>query len=425
MPITAQLLSKYLNNYFVETGSFIGDGIHTAVSQGFSDIRSIEFYLPLVDRCRTRFQTNPTVKVIRGNSGVDLERVISDINEPITFWLDAHYSGDGTAYANKFCPVMDELDQISRHPIKTHTILIDDRRLFGREDHMDGIPFPEVTEEAIISRLKEINPNYIISYGDSTIKDDVIIAYIPSMSPTEQFLVDNDVPIHSGKIVLPEDTQHVKLDIGLSYSAPCSRVWFDREENLAVYAFEPKEYNVKSVRRGCTHRPIYSPAVEEKYVGTRFWVLQCALTEKASDNEHTTFYHAWDHGTGSLYIPNEEIGKNQGTEQVRLFTLEKFFEHFPFDMVPIIEYIKLDTQGSDLDILKGAGKYLPERVVWVTVECLESDKFYHNVTNSMSAVAEFLKTQGFEQIDHPNTKDPTFFNTRFPEHKDVFIHQQS
>lgn len=96
----------------------------------------------------------------------------------MTFWLDGHYSGHGTGFDGSYCPVMHELDQIARHHINTHTILIDDRRLFGRTDHQAGTPFPDVTEEMMITKIKSINPRYQISYDDSGIIQDVIVATI-------------------------------------------------------------------------------------------------------------------------------------------------------------------------------------------------------------------------------------------------------
>lgn len=134
----------------------------------------------------------------------------------------------------------------------------------------------------------------------------------------EQFLKDSGIPMCDGKIVVPDGTKHIKLDVGLSYSAPMSQVWLTNEPDLAVYAFEPKSYNIESVKSGCDKLlGSHGAPLEKKYVGTQLWVVPCALTDVAGEEEYGTFYHAWDHGTGSLYVPNEQVGANGGEEQVR------------------------------------------------------------------------------------------------------------
>ena len=204
MPILKEFLGNYPNDYFVETGSFVGDGIQSALDTNFQHILSIEFYYPLVEKCRERFKEYKNVKVIHGSSSSELYETIKNIQKPITFWLDAHYSGEGTAHDGKYCPILEELEQIRNHNVKNHTILIDDRRLFGRNDKKFGIAFPEITETMIINKIKEINPKYEISYGDSTIKNDIIIAKVknPPSPPTEIPLEYKERYTMNGKVTV-------------------------------------------------------------------------------------------------------------------------------------------------------------------------------------------------------------------------------
>ena len=72
-------------------------------------------------------------------------------------------------------PVLKELAIIGRHPIKKHTILIDDRRQVGTAD------FDFVTEEQIRDAMRKINPAYRFSYetgsnANPMFKNDVIVA---------------------------------------------------------------------------------------------------------------------------------------------------------------------------------------------------------------------------------------------------------
>ena len=78
----------------------------------------------------------------------------------------------------KSAPLLDELIAIAKHPIKTHTILIDDRRLIGTVD-LACPGWAELTEELVIEAIMAINPEYEISYRDTKHgKQDVIVARI-------------------------------------------------------------------------------------------------------------------------------------------------------------------------------------------------------------------------------------------------------
>jgi hypothetical protein len=170
-----QGFKAYPNHYFVETGSFHGGGIRKALEAGFPVIHSLEINQAFVDECRRDFAGFPQVHVWRANSGTDLGGIISDIHSPITFWLDGHnifVDPNG----GKNSPIMEELEQIKRHEIKTHTILIDDRHVMGTA-HFDGI-----TEQQIIKKLLEINPQYTISFavggGSGEYPGNVIVASV-------------------------------------------------------------------------------------------------------------------------------------------------------------------------------------------------------------------------------------------------------
>ena len=53
---------------------------------------------------------------------------------------------------------------------------------------------------------------------------------------------------------------------------------------------------------------------------------------------------------------------------LKVINLKMLFDIFPWDKFQYIDYIKVDTQGADLNVLKSAGNYLKDKVVYVTVE---------------------------------------------------------
>ena len=172
MPITSATLAQFLNPTLVETGTFLGDGTQAALDAGFKHVFSIELYPDLHARALRRFANESRVTLLGGASVERLPEVLSLLSEPATFWLDAHYCGGPTAGAWA-CPLLHELDLIARHPIKTHTILIDDRHLFGLD-----VP----SETAIRALLRTVNPRYHIDLLPSAATElglDILAASLP------------------------------------------------------------------------------------------------------------------------------------------------------------------------------------------------------------------------------------------------------
>jgi len=156
------------NLVFVETGSFLGDGIQKALDVGFKEVHSIEYGEQLYKGCLKRFESNENVFLYHGDSGKILYDVCKNITDPIVFWLDGHYSEGITARSNKNCPLYEELDQICQLKENNHTILIDDVRDFGKT--------MEVTMQEILVKLVKINNKYSISYLDGYVPNDILMA---------------------------------------------------------------------------------------------------------------------------------------------------------------------------------------------------------------------------------------------------------
>jgi hypothetical protein len=181
MPFVHELLN-YVHDVFVETGTFQGDTIYEVANNDVcspSKIISLELSDVFLERCKKRFENNSNVILYKGNSKYDLYDKIKDINTRITFWLDSHWSGtpDVGCDSVTVCPVLEELDQIRKHPINTHTIMVDDIRLMNNTTNKyDGFP---VNIDQILAKIFAINPNYKIKYfNDHIAQNDVLVAYI-------------------------------------------------------------------------------------------------------------------------------------------------------------------------------------------------------------------------------------------------------
>jgi len=170
------VLLKYPNKIFVETGTHMGDGVAMALACGFEKIYSVELNPELVTRAEQIFAkqiSDGQVEIWQGDTIEIFPKLINSIDAPATFWLDAHW--DGGPMGKYKCPLPVELETIANHSIKTHSILIDDRRLFD----VKGSNWGEgIVEAEILQLLHKINPQYEITFEDGFIPNDVIAAKI-------------------------------------------------------------------------------------------------------------------------------------------------------------------------------------------------------------------------------------------------------
>ena len=130
------ILSKYRNPVFIETGTGEGGGVERALRSRFGKIYSIELSEKRYKNCSLRFKEDiqeGRIELFLGDSADCLDSILKRVDSRATFWLDAHYSGPETesVRGDEDVPLMRELEVISKHYIKDHTIMIDDLRIFG------------------------------------------------------------------------------------------------------------------------------------------------------------------------------------------------------------------------------------------------------------------------------------------------------
>lgn len=182
--VDVQVLKKYRNRVFVNTGIGASINAASAMLAKFSELHLIEeneilFNHGVVMKPRRisyhKAKWIKTYELYHADSKVALADIIVPINEPITFFLSScvpeykeYDKGNG---------VLLELDQIMHHPIKKHTILID------YIHHEGKLSFGNITLESIKNKLLEINPSYRFRFerGGLLGKEDnaILVAYIP------------------------------------------------------------------------------------------------------------------------------------------------------------------------------------------------------------------------------------------------------
>lgn len=171
--LSKEVLLKYTNPYFLETGTANGDCVRLALEVGFEKIFSIELDETLQNENITNYKSyidEGIVSLITGDSLWELSNIITELDKPTTFWLDAHV--DFGPMGTKKCPLYEELSSIKTSNIKTHTILIDDMRILG-EHWGEGI-----SVEGLKKKLLEINPDYKFAFENGFALNDILVAYL-------------------------------------------------------------------------------------------------------------------------------------------------------------------------------------------------------------------------------------------------------
>lgn len=173
------------------------------------------------------------------------------------------------------------------------------------------------------------------------------------------------------------------IDVGAMEGIP--RKWDDLASFIKVVAFEPDEREFS------------------KLIGlNNFTYFNYALFNSSED---LNFYVAQEAGKSSLYKPNQQVlSQFEGTNRFQTLSEKKVLrEHVKtLDMitqekfVTDVDFIKLDTQGSELAILEGGLKTLPQ-VFGIQIE-VEFIEMYKNQP-LFRDVDAFLSKAGFQLMD--------------------------
>lgn len=158
--------NRYHCTTLIETGTYLGDTVKVA-RRYFDRVLSVELSEDLHNQNLKRFERYRNVFLWQGNSGKRMPEMLPRIaGTRALFWLDAHYSGAGTAKGENDCPIIFEMEAIANHSRRDHCILIDDARCFGQA----GYPSIEWVNEKLLT----INPAFHVQ-----IDGDCIIALPP------------------------------------------------------------------------------------------------------------------------------------------------------------------------------------------------------------------------------------------------------
>jgi hypothetical protein len=181
---TSHLKEEYLQKYgngkvFIETGTYLGQTVELARRvlkdnlPMWDRIESIEIDRKLAANAKKYFDFDARININLGDS-VDVIKTLCEglKDEPATFWLDAHASGPLPGGRMGPNPLLQELEAIYLTGRKDHTIIVDDRRLFGSSE------WGGLKEAQIMEWINKINPDYQIFYLNGEVPGDILCATV-------------------------------------------------------------------------------------------------------------------------------------------------------------------------------------------------------------------------------------------------------
>lgn len=232
--------------------------------------------------------------------------------------------------------------------------------------------------------------------------------------------------LKNGVIDTPDSCTKICVDVGLSETAPNSAVWMLNDPKRCVVGIEPLGYNWERLEGKHDHGKNFTagwPAVRINpcgiYVGNKiiidipnkFYGLRCAI-DNISHPEEKTFYHMVNEGGSSLLKPSDknddEIKK---IETVQCVSLKSVLNHIDWTKFKVIEHLKVDCEGHDLEVIKSAQGYL-DKIIFITFEMSKYNRGHWHGHYDFKEAEDYMLEKDFEPVAYDGG-NITYLNNRF------------
>ncbi|MEG3845592.1 FkbM family methyltransferase [Microcoleus sp. herbarium19] len=369
--IIYKLKEVYGINNFIETGTYQG---HTAywASQLFEQVFTIEYSQHIYQKVTEKYGHIKNIDFLYGDTRTLLQNTVSQLESPSLFWLDAHWSGGPTYGESDECPLLAEIEIINRSDCE-HFILIDDARLFLSPPPPPHSPqqWPDIS--AILNLLNSAkNSRYIV------IVDDVIMA-VPA--PAKELIVrycqdaiaslgntasgkqeenhqtagvsvnnlNNKESINNYELKIISNfiaSGNVVFDIGANIGSWTNQV-LNKYPDVQIHLFEPAP-------------PIYQTLLQNLAEPIKSGQLVLNNLAIAHQPEIREFYYYEKSSGWSTFHRRFEIEKQYNIQspqpfQVLTATLDDYVQTRG---IKRINFLKIDTEGGELEVLRGATNLL-------------------------------------------------------------------
>jgi hypothetical protein len=181
--LTLDFLNSLQENFrdfpiFIETGTWLGHTIF-AMERLFNKLYTIEISKEIYEKTKELY-TGDKITFLFGDSGVVIKDILTECNDKVLFFLDAHASGGNLCnfeITPLYTPLEQEIININRFSKHESLIIVDDCRALGTKNNNN---WEFINESVIKDILKERLLNlYYLDCGD--FKNDRMIIHIRNL----------------------------------------------------------------------------------------------------------------------------------------------------------------------------------------------------------------------------------------------------
>ena len=205
----------------------------------------------------------------------------------------------------------------------------------------------------------------------------------------------------NGLLDIPKHIKRIKIDVGLSWSAPNSALWLQSDTNneLFVIGIEPNRFAFEKIGT-----KVYNPhpPYEQHEINNSNYMLLCCAIDDVEEVKMQPFYHiAVDEGNSSLLKPTSKLKDRHGLEvgeisDVPTIPLSSILKRIPWDRFSFIEHVKTDCQGKDMEVVLSSGDYL-DKIVYLDSE-VSTNGYYEN-ENDTNQILTNIVSKGFKILE--------------------------
>ncbi|MEG4998382.1 FkbM family methyltransferase [Microcoleus sp. B4-D4] len=369
--IISQLKEAYGINNFIETGTYQG---HTAywASQVFEQVFTIEYSQDLYQKVTEKYGHITNIEFLYGDSRNLIDNTVSQLESLSLFWLDAHWSGGQTYGEIDECPLLAEIAIINRSDCE-HFIFIDDARLFLSPPPPPHSPqhWPDIS--AVLNLLNSgKNSRHIVIIDDVIIAvparaKELIVQYCQDLLTTlgntgsgkqeenhqstgvSTNNINNAESINNYELKIIENfigSGNVVFDIGANIGS-----WTNQVLNICpdvqIHLFEPAP-------------PIYQTLLQNLAEPIKSGQLVLNNLAIAHQQEIREFYYYDKFSGWSTFHRRFEIEKQYNIQSPKPFEIltATLDDYVQTRGIKRINFLKIDTEGGELEVLRGATSLL-------------------------------------------------------------------
>jgi FkbM family methyltransferase len=208
-------------------------------------------------------------------------------------------------------------------------------------------------------------------------------------------------------INIPDGISEISIDVGLAADAPHALQWLEHNSSVFVFGFEPVKSNCDRVMEKILARGFEN----------RFKLFRCAV-DNVDEEIIKDFYVTRnsevkdDHGQSSLYKLKHELKESMWVDEVvpiLCVNLSDLLDRINWNIFKEISFLKTDTQGNDLNIIKSLERYFHKIP---RIQC-ESHCFgqYQKDSDNPTELFSYLTSKGYD-LRSMDLNSPDHYYTR-------------